>query len=117
MEIKRDSYLEQLISYRFDGLVKVITGIRRCGKSYLLKNIYREYLLENGVKEERIITIELDLAKDIKYRNPLILSSYVREKVERAKMSIIFSLMKFKCLMRWLIHIIQMVRKLLFTMH
>ena len=39
MEIKRDSYLEQLISYRFDGLVKVITGIRRCGKSYLLKNI------------------------------------------------------------------------------
>lgn len=77
MEIKRDSYLEQLISYRFDGLVKVITGIRRCGKSYLLKNIYRDYLIENGVKEEQIITIELDLAKDIKYRNPLILSSYV----------------------------------------
>ena len=60
MEIKRDSYLEQLISYRFDGLVKVITGIRRCGKSYLLKNIYRLYLIENGVKEEQIITIELD---------------------------------------------------------
>ena len=77
MEIKRDSYLEQLISYRFDGLVKVITGIRRCGKSYLLKNIYRDYLIENGVKEEQIVTVELDLAKDIKYRNPLILSSYV----------------------------------------
>lgn len=85
MEIKRDSYLEQLIAYRFDGLVKVITGIRRCGKSYLLKNIYRDYLIENGVKEEQIITIELDLAKDIKYRNPLILSSYVREKVEKSK--------------------------------
>lgn len=85
MEIKRDSYLEQLISYRFDGLVKVITGIRRCGKSYLLKNIYRDYLIDNGVKEEQIITIELDLAKDIKYRNPLILSSYVREKVEKSK--------------------------------
>ena len=85
MEIKRDSYLEQLISYRFDGLVKVITGIRRCGKSYLLKNIYRNYLIEHGVKEEQIITIELDLAKDIKYRNPLILSSYVREKVEKSK--------------------------------
>lgn len=55
MDIKRDSYLQQLISYRFDGLVKVITGIRRCGKSYLLKNIYREYLLQNGVKEDRII--------------------------------------------------------------
>lgn len=115
MEIKRDSYLEQLISYRFDGLVKVITGIRRCGKSYLLKNIYRNYLIDNGVKEEQIITIELDLAKDIKYRNPLILSSYVREKVEKAKTSIIFSLMKFKCLMKWLIHIIRTVRKLLFT--
>lgn len=85
MEIKRDSYLQQLISYRFDGLVKVITGIRRCGKSYLLKNIYRDYLLENGVKDEQIITIELDLAKDIKYRNPLILSSYIREKVEKSK--------------------------------
>ena len=85
MEIKRDSYLQQLISYRFDGLVKVITGIRRCGKSYLLKNIYRGYLLENGVKDEQIITIELDLAKDIKYRNPLILSSYLREKVEKSK--------------------------------
>ena len=85
MEIKRDSYLQQLISYRFDGLVKVITGIRRCGKSYLLKNIYRDYLIENGVKDEQIITIELDLAKDIKYRNPLILSSYIREKVEKSK--------------------------------
>ena len=81
MEIKRNNYLEQLISYRFDGLVKVITGIRRCGKSYLLKKLYREYLLENGVKEDHIIAIELDLAKDIKYRNPLILSEYVREKV------------------------------------
>ena len=57
MEIKRDSYLEQLISYRFDGLVKVITGIRRCGKSYLLKNIYRDYLIENGVKEEQILDL------------------------------------------------------------
>ena len=85
MEINRDSYLQQLISYRFDGLVKVITGIRRCGKSYLLRNIYKEYLLQDGVKEEQIIVIELDLAKDIKYRNPLILSQYVREIVEKSK--------------------------------
>lgn len=85
MEIKRDTYLQQLISYRFDGLVKVITGIRRCGKSYLLKKIYKDYLLQTGVKNEQIITIELDLAKDIKFRNPLILSSYVREKVEGSK--------------------------------
>ena len=65
MEIRRDSYLNQLISYRFDGLVKVITGIRRCGKSYLLNKIYRDYLIENGVREGQIIAIELDLAKDI----------------------------------------------------
>lgn len=84
-EIKRDSYLKQLISYRFDGLVKVITGIRRCGKSYLLKKIYREYLLQNGVREDQIIIIELDLAKDIRFRNPLELSSFVRKTVEGKK--------------------------------
>ncbi len=85
MDIKRDGYLQQLISYRFDGLVKIITGIRRCGKSYLLKNIYKDYLLRDGVKEEQILVVELDLAKDIKYRNPLILSKYVREIVENSK--------------------------------
>ena len=85
MEIKRDSYLKQLFSYRFDGLVKVITGIRRCGKSYLLKKIYREYLLQNGVRKDQIIIIELDLAKDIRFRNPLELSSFVREMVEGKK--------------------------------
>lgn len=85
MEIRRDSYLNQLISYRFDGLVKVITGIRRCGKSYLLNKIYRDYLIENGVREGQIIAIELDLAKDIQYRDPLRLSSYVREKVQDSK--------------------------------
>lgn len=79
MEIQRDSYLKQLISYRFDGLVKVITGIRRCGKSYLLKKLYKDYLLNHQVKEEQIISIELDLAKDIQFRDPLRLSSFVRE--------------------------------------
>lgn len=57
MEIQRDSYLNQLISYRFDGLVKVITGIRRCGKSYLLKKLYKDYLLNHQVKEEQIIRL------------------------------------------------------------
>lgn len=82
VSIKRDFYLQQLIDYRFDSLVKIITGIRRCGKSYLLKTLYKDYLLSNGVKEEQLIVIELDLAKDIKYRNPLVLASYVREIVE-----------------------------------
>lgn len=82
MEVKRDSYLQQLIDYQWNGLVKVITGIRRCGKSYLLKVIYKRYLLEKGIKEDQIIVIELDLAKDIRYRNPLELSAYVRNIVE-----------------------------------
>lgn len=83
MQIKRDSYLKQLISFQWDGQVKVVTGIRRCGKSYLLGTIYKDYLLENGVSKKNIISIELDLAKDIRYRNPLELASYVRDIVSR----------------------------------
>ena len=75
MEIKRDRYLNQLISYMWDGQVKVITGIRRCGKSYLLRTLFKNYLLETGVSENQIIAFELDLTKDIKYRNPLELAS------------------------------------------
>lgn len=82
MEIKRDLYLERLISYMWDGQVKVITGIRRCGKSYLLRTIFRNYLLEQGVKADHILSFELDLARDIRYRDPLELAKAVREKVE-----------------------------------
>lgn len=82
MIIKRDYYLNQLIEYKWDGQVKVITGIRRCGKSFLLKTLYKKYLLESGISEKQIISIELDLAKDIKYRNPLELASFVRDIVE-----------------------------------
>ncbi|MBQ6053044.1 MAG: ATP-binding protein [Clostridia bacterium] len=82
MEIKRDMYLKQIIGYMWDGQVKVVTGIRRCGKSYLLNKLFREYLIEQGVGEDRIISVELDLTKDIKYRNPLFLAEYVREKTE-----------------------------------
>lgn len=82
MDIKRDIYLNRIISYMWDGQVKVITGIRRCGKSYLLRSIFRRYLLEQGVAEESILSYELDLAKDIRYRNPLELAKTVRERVE-----------------------------------
>lgn len=82
MDIKRDLYLRKLISYMWDGQVKVITGIRRCGKSYLLRTIFYRYLLEQGVKKDHILSFELDLAKDIKYRNPLELARAVREKVD-----------------------------------
>ena len=85
MEIKRDRYLNQLISYMWDGQVKVITGIRRCGKSYLLRTLFRQYLLEHGVTAEQILSFELDLAKDIKYRNPLVLAEYVRSIVTDSK--------------------------------
>ncbi len=82
MDIKRDIYLNRLISFMWDGQVKVITGIRRCGKSYLLRSIFKRYLLEQGVAEDHILSYELDLAKDIQYRNPLELAKAVRERVE-----------------------------------
>ncbi|MBQ9686665.1 MAG: ATP-binding protein, partial [Oscillospiraceae bacterium] len=82
MDIKRDIYLNRLISYMWDGQVKVITGIRRCGKSYLLRTIFNRHLLEQGVAEDHILSYELDLAKDIRYRNPLELAKAVRERVE-----------------------------------
>ena len=82
MEIKRDRYLQKLISYMWDGQVKVITGIRRCGKSYLLRTLFKKYLLEKGVPDTNILCFELDLAKDIRYRNPLELASHVRSIVE-----------------------------------
>ena len=63
-EIKRDYYLEQLIKREGNGLIKIVTGIRRCGKSYLLDPIYKDYLIENGVREDHIIKIDL-VAKGI----------------------------------------------------
>ena len=57
MFIKRDLYLNKIVSYMWDGQVKVITGIRRCGKSYLLRTIFRDYLLEHGVTPDQIITV------------------------------------------------------------
>ena len=82
MEIKRDLYLKKLISFMWDEQVKVITGIRRCGKSYLLRTIFRNYLLEQGVSADHILAYELDLAKDIRFRNPLELAKSVRTQVE-----------------------------------
>lgn len=66
----------------WDGQVKVITGIRRCGKSYLLRTLFRNYLLSQGVPAEQILSFELDLARDIRFRNPLELASHVRSLAE-----------------------------------
>ena len=77
-EIKRDLYLERLINRKENGLIKIVTGIRRCGKSYLLDPIYKNYLLENKVKEDHIIKIDLDERKNNKYLNPDTLDAYIR---------------------------------------
>ena len=78
--IKRDKYLTQLISAKNNGFPKVITGVRRCGKSFLLKEIYREYLLSDNVPENRIIILELDDDINSNYRDPLELGAYIRDK-------------------------------------
>ena len=77
MEIRRDFYLQQLIDRQWNGMVKIITGIRRCGKSYLLRTMFRDYLLSRGVQDNQIIHLELDQLKNIRYRNPLELAAYV----------------------------------------
>ena len=76
--IERKKYLDKLISRKQNGLVKVITGIRRCGKSYLLFNIYKDYLKSIGVEDDCIICLALDDDENIKYRNPLELGKYIR---------------------------------------
>ena len=76
--INRDRYLNKLIRKKENGLVKVITGIRRCGKSYLLFEIYHQYLNQIGVDDEHIIELSLDDDMNIRYRNPLELGQYIR---------------------------------------
>lgn len=78
-KIRRDDYLKQIIDYSWDGQVKVITGIRRCGKSYLLKELYKDYLLEKGVDPSHIIMISLDETEFLEYRNPIKLAGHVKD--------------------------------------
>ncbi len=77
--IERSYYLNQIISKMWDGNIKVITGLRRCGKSTLLFDLFYKYLLEQGVKEDNIIRFELDQRKYLKYRNPIVLCDTVEE--------------------------------------
>lgn len=79
--VKRDEYLGRLIEKKENGLIKVITGIRRCGKSFLLFNLFYDYLIESGVKEEQIVTIALDDDLFVDYRDPDELSKYIRGKI------------------------------------
>ncbi len=82
-EIKRDNYLRRLLSKRGNGLVKVVTGIRRCGKSYLLDPIFKDALLREGVQEDHIVKVELDRIANTKFHdNPEAFDKYIREQIK-----------------------------------
>jgi len=78
MEIRREIYLKALTERLHNGMIKVITGIRRCGKSYLVFRIFKNYLLSNGVDERHIVAIELDLRDNKQYRNPDVILNYIQ---------------------------------------
>lgn len=81
MNINRDKYLNDLINRMHNGMIKVVTGIRRCGKSYLIFTIFRNYLLNQGIDERHIICIELDQRKDRKYRNPDAILDFIESSI------------------------------------
>ena len=81
MNIERPIYLQQLINRMNNGMIKIVTGLRRCGKSYLLFELFREYLLSSGVKAENIIGIELDRFSSTKYRDPAVLLDYLNSQI------------------------------------
>ena len=81
-EIKRNSYLKQLISGKQNGLIKIVTGIRRCGKSYLLFKIFRNHLLEQGVTPDHIISLALDDILNEEYCDPKKLVLYIKENIK-----------------------------------
>lgn len=83
MKIKRDSYLDRLVALKHNGLVKVITGIRRCGKSYLLFNLFRDHLRKFGVDSAHVIEIRLDDERQKALRDPVALGEYVRTRLPK----------------------------------
>lgn len=81
MEIRRDIYLNKLISKKHNGLIKVVTGMRRCGKSYLLFNLFKEHLIEEGIGKDHIIEMAFDSFESKKYRDPEVLYPYLMERL------------------------------------
>lgn len=79
MIIDRKEYLDKLYSKRWNGKVKIITGIRRCGKSFLLFKLFKNRLLEEGVQDSDFVEIALDRKSDMKYRNPNLLYEYIAD--------------------------------------
>ena len=83
--IRRDVYLHKIMDYMWDGQIKVVTGIRRAGKSTLLFNLFYDYLLKNGTPDKNIIKLQLDKRKDSKYRNPIALANFVEKQIRKNK--------------------------------
>lgn len=81
MEIRRDRYLNRLLDRRQNGLIKVVTGMRRCGKSYLLFKLFRERLLSEGVDESHIVGIAFDTFENRRFRDPEVLYPYLKERI------------------------------------
>ena len=81
MEIRRDRYLERLIAHKGNGLVKIVTGIRRCGKSFLLFQLFKRHLIETGVKPTHIIEIQLEDRSNKELRNPDTCLSFIKKLV------------------------------------
>ena len=81
MEIERNGYLRELVDRKGNGLVKVVTGIRRCGKSYLLFHLFRRHLLESGVPPENIVALALDQDENIALRDPIRLGEHLRSRL------------------------------------
>ena len=86
IKIERSIYLNKIIAKKENGLIKIVTGIRRCGKSYLLDPIYKDYLLNNGIREDHIIKIDLDERRNAKYLDPDVLDEYIRDCVKDKEM-------------------------------
>lgn len=86
MEIRRDIYLNKLISKRHNRLIKVITGIRRCGKSYLLSNLFRRYLADEKVPDDHIIEMAFDLYEYKEYRDPKVFYPYLKDQIKDENM-------------------------------
>lgn len=86
MEIRRDLYLKRLVASRHNRLIKVVTGIRRSGKSYLLRELFKKYLIGDGIKEDHIIEMDLENRRNKKYRDPDLLMEYIDSRMTDEKM-------------------------------
>lgn len=85
MRIERNDYLQQLIDRKDNGEVKVVTGLLGCGKTFLLRELYRSWLLDHGVKPENILYLALDQKENAAFRNPILLDQYLHDRISKAE--------------------------------